>query len=74
MESLEYDTILLFYILENDIGHLAVGVNINIDFLGHYIEYKNLKYYYCETTSNGFNIGDIPSDINVEPEKKIPIN
>jgi len=74
MESLEYDTILLFYILDNDIGHLSVGVNIDIEFLGGYIEYKNLKYYYCETTSYGFNLGEIPSDINVEPKKIIPIN
>ena len=74
MESLDYDTVLLFYILENDIGHLAVGVNINIVFSGDYIEYKNIKYYYCETTSYGFNLGEIPLDINVEPKKIIPIN
>jgi len=74
MESLEYDTILLFYLLENDIGHLAVGVNINLDFSGDYIEYKNLKYYFCETTSYGFNLGEMPSDINVEPKKIIHID
>lgn len=73
IESLDYKTVLLFYIIENDIGHLAVGVNINYDYNGDFIEYNNLKYYYCETTSYGFNLGEIPTDINVEPEKIIPI-
>jgi hypothetical protein len=73
MESIDFDTVLLFYILENDIGHLAVGVNIQQDYSGHYIEYRSLKYYYCETTSYGFNLGEIPSDINTEPEKIIHI-
>ncbi len=73
MESLEYDTVLLFYVLDDNIGHLAVGVNIDIDLSGYFIEYKNMDYYYCETTSYGFNIGEIPSDIDTEP-KIIPIN
>ena len=73
MESLGYKTILLFYILDDDVGHLAVGVNINQEYSGKFIEYNNIKYYYCETTSYGFNLGEIPSDINVDPEKIIPI-
>jgi hypothetical protein len=74
MESLDYKTILLFYILDNDVGHLAVGVNINQDYSGKFIEYNTLKYYYCETTSYGFNLGEIPSDIDKEPERIIQIN
>ena len=74
MESLDYNTILLFYILDNDIGHLAVGVNISSYYSDNFIEYKNSKYYYCETTSYGYNLGEIPSDINIKPEKIIPID
>ncbi len=73
MDALEYHTVLLFYIVEEDVGHLAVGIHLKGEGYGEYVIYDTKKYYYCETTSYGFNIGEIPSDIKNEPDKIIPI-
>jgi len=73
IDALEYNTVLLFYVLEGDIGHLAVGIHLEGGSYGEYIIYNNEKYYYCETTSYGFNIGEIPSDIKNDPDKIIPV-
>ena len=66
MKSLSYDTVLLFYILKEDTGHLAVGIHLDEN-LGDYIVYNGNRYYYCETTTLGNNIGKRPSDIPNKP-------
>jgi transglutaminase-like putative cysteine protease len=73
MDALEYNTVLLFYIVEEDVGHLAVGIHLKGESYGEYVIYDSKKYHYCETTSYGFNIGEIPSDIKNEPDKIIPV-
>jgi len=73
MDNLGYDTVLLFYIINEDVGHLATGVHIDEIIDGVTIEYEDQLYYYCETTSAGFNIGEKPSEIITEPEEIIPI-
>ncbi len=67
-----YEAVLLFYIIDDETGHLASGVSgITID--GYSVTYEGESYYYCETTSAGFSAGDKPNDIPDEPEKIIPI-
>ena len=73
MDALEYDTVLLFYVVEKDVGHLAVGIHLEGESYGEYVIYDGKKYYYCETTSYGFNIGEIPPDIKNEADKIIPV-
>ena len=63
------DTAVLFgtFVLEIGYGvvyinypnHLAVGVQ-GKDLLGYYFTFNDKKYYYCETTGDGWEIGDIP--------------
>lgn len=65
LKNLNYDTALLFYTWEkNDerIGHLAVGLHL-INGQGDYVtDEDNTKYYYCETTAENFDVGEIPDD------------
>jgi len=73
IKNTNYDVIMLFYVIDDETGHLASGVCINENIAGNIIEYKNKNYYYCETTSKGFVIGDKPDDIPDEPEMIIDI-
>ncbi len=57
LESMNYDLILI-----NPPGHMAVGVNV--DTYGSYWTFDEKQYYYLETTSVGWEIGDIPDDYN----------
>ena len=41
--------------------HYAVGV-LGKDLPGYYWTYNNKTYYYCETTGEGFKIGEIPDE------------
>ena len=68
-----YDVILL---LSRELGHSAVAVSVKqSEILGYInnarledvtIEINGRKYYYCETTTDGFMIGDINEGINVD--------
>ena len=68
-----YDVILL---LSRELGHSAVAVSVKqSEILGFInndrledvtIEINGRKYYYCETTTDGFMIGDINDGINVD--------
>ena len=45
-------------------GHMAVGVSTtNVNVQGSYYEYNGKKYFYLETTGDGFQIGQTPSSI-----------
>ena len=73
MDALGYDAALLFYALEDDIGHLAVGIHIDGDH-GEYVEDKDGKrYYYCETTNSVYRFGEIPPDMSSTPDKIIQV-
>jgi len=73
MDALGYDTALLFYVLEGDIGHLAVGVHIDGNH-GEYIQNNDgKKYYYCETTNSIYGLGEIPPDMSDTPDQVIPV-
>jgi predicted transglutaminase-like cysteine proteinase len=74
IENMDYDAVLLFYIVDEDIGHLATGVS-GVDIQdGDSERYDDASYYYCETTSVGFRIGEKPKDIPEKAEKIIPVN
>ncbi|UCF49346.1 MAG: hypothetical protein JSU91_06240, partial [Thermoplasmatales archaeon] len=73
MDALGYDVVLLFYKLEDkNSGHLAVGVHLQGDH-GAYVEDDGKKYFYCETTTSQFNIGQLPDEIDGEPKKIIHV-
>ena len=73
MGALGYDTVLLYYILEEDVGHLAVGIHLNGN-PGEYVVYTDgKKYFYCETTTVGSNVGELPSDIPSKPDKIVKV-
>ncbi len=40
--------------------HMAAGVAGEGDISGYYYEYDGRNYYYCETTGEGWRLGDIP--------------
>jgi hypothetical protein len=56
MEALNYDTALLFF---DD--HMAAGLNCTGAY-GTYYDVGDIRYYYCETTSTGWHVGDKPED------------
>ena len=68
-----YDVIML---LSRELGHSAVAVSVKGNETLNYLASDNLdevtveingrKYYYCETTTDGFLIGDITDGINVD--------
>jgi len=76
MDALGYDTVLLLYNVEQEgkkLGHLAVGIHLEGNH-GSYVEDNTGKrYYYCETTTASFVVGQLPSNIEGEPERIIYI-
>lgn len=68
IENTDFDAVMLFYVINDTAGHLSSGVNINENIPGYYVEYNNQRYYYCETTSRGFYIGEKPDEIPDDPE------
>ena len=63
----------MFYIIDDNIGHLATGVSDLTVPDGYFVSYQDKSYYYCETTSIGFTVGEKPNDITEEPEKIIQV-
>jgi len=67
------DTSILFITLIRILGydsvfiefpdHLAVGVKFGETISGEYYEHGGKRYYYCETTGYGGEIGDIPREL-----------
>jgi hypothetical protein len=77
LDVLDYDVALLYYSWKEDdksLGHLAVGVSLDEDY-GSYVSAENgKKYFYCETTSENFLIGEKPEKIKEEPKRIIIID
>ncbi len=73
MENVDVDSVLLFYVLDDTNGHLATGIQSDENISGTVIDYKQKSYYYCETTSVGFAVGEKPSEIPDDPETIIPL-
>jgi hypothetical protein len=54
-------------------GHAAVGVEVPNDVPGAYLEHEGIRYYYCETTTEGFMVGTLPADIDPSQISFIPV-
>lgn len=76
MDILDYDVALLYYTWEEDnkpVGHLAVGIHLEGNH-GNYVEDDTgKKYYYCETTTPAYVIGELPKEIEDKTAKIIHI-
>jgi hypothetical protein len=59
-EAMGYDAVILFLP-----GHAAVGVASG-DGSGTYVSEGGVRYYYCETTSPGFELGELPYGLEGE--------
>lgn len=58
------DDAVLFELLpqQGNVGHMAVGL-WGQGYTGTYVSYEGRDYYYCETTSPGWRIGEMPQDL-----------
>ena len=54
-------------------GHVAVGVEVPHDVPGAYFERDGVRYYYCETTDEGWIVGDLPPEVVVNDIVVLPI-
>ncbi|RHS88717.1 hypothetical protein [Clostridium sp. AM42-4] len=52
--------------------HMALGI-AGTDIPGSYYERNGKKYYYVETTSSGWKIGDIPNEYRCQKAEVVPI-
>jgi len=73
MKNLDYDMVLLFYVLDDGTGHLASGVHFDTSLDFDAIYYNDIPYYYAETTNNGFIVGKRPDGIPEEPQQIIAL-
>ena len=51
-------------------GHAALAVEGAEGLPGTFISHKGKKYYFCETTVDGWRVGEVPSDINLDEFKR----
>jgi hypothetical protein len=63
LESTGHDAVLLIFI---DASHAAVGAACP-GASGDYFPYRGVRYFYCETTSSGWLLGEEPADIQDSP-------
>lgn len=68
LRALGYDVVLLGLP-----GHMAVGVKGASNLPGTYYLYHDVRYYYLETTGNGWGIGQIPNEYHHVKAKVIPV-
>jgi hypothetical protein len=54
-------------------GHAALGVEAPTDVEGEFVVHEGRRYYYCETTAEGFKIGHLPSDIDPASLRLAPL-
>lgn len=66
LESMGYNVSLL--LLPN---HMAVGVEVNAT--GVHWTVNNVTYYYLETTTEGWEIGEVPKEFNYEAAEVFPV-
>jgi len=53
--------------------HVAIGVEVAEGLPGDYVDFEGRRYYFCETTSTGWRMGDVPSTVRSETFTPIPI-
>jgi predicted transglutaminase-like cysteine proteinase len=66
MDYLGYDTALLFYSWKDEngdsVGHLAVGLHLDGIHGSYVLDNEGKKYYYCETTTEDYVVGQLPNN------------
>ena len=62
----------VFIVLAGEPGHLAVGVK-GEDFSGTYYDDQGSRYYYAETTSSGWRIGEMPDEYRSQKATIVPV-
>ncbi|WP_135533689.1 hypothetical protein [Halostella pelagica] len=60
LDQMGYATVLL--VLRNE-NHMALGVAGDESIEGSYYDHDGRQYYYVETTAPGWNVGELPPDI-----------
>lgn len=69
LRELNYDTVLIQFS-----DHMAAGIKGNESLPGNYFEQDGKRYYYVETTSPGWDIGEMPEQIADQPAKILTLN
>ena len=52
-------------------GHAALAVEGAEGLPGTFMLHKGKKYYFCETTVDGWRVGEVPPDINLDEFKRL---
>ena len=68
LHEMGYDVVLLKFT-----SHMALGIKAGGDMQGKYYTYDGTNYYYVETTSPNWNIGDIPGDLEGQTPIILPM-
>lgn len=66
LKAMGYDAVLIRYTapVEGEAGHMAVGVAVPGEVAGGYsYQYNGRTYYYLETTSTSWRLGQMPPDV-----------
>lgn len=69
LRELGYGTVLIQFT-----DHMAVGVKGEESIQGSYYEVDGIRYYYVETTSTGWGIGDVPDQMKGQSARILPLN
>lgn len=69
LRELGYGTVLIQFQ-----DHMAVGVKGEASIPGSYFEMDGIRYYYVETTSPGWDIGDVPEQMEDQPAKILKLD
>jgi len=64
LQAMGYDAVLIRFdpVRERDAGHMAVGVAVSGVSGGYSYTHDDEQYYYLETTSTSWTVGEIPSE------------
>ena len=69
LRELGYGTVLVQFP-----NHMGVGVRGEDSLPGNYYEVDGVRYYYVETTSKGWSIGELPDQMKNQPAKILSLN
>ncbi|WP_432559342.1 hypothetical protein [Granulicoccus sp. GXG6511] len=68
LRRLGHDVVVLFLP-----SHAALGVAVPDGIPGHFVEHEGQRYYYCETTGEGWRVGELPSGHEGEDVEIYPV-
>lgn len=71
-EPFNYGMILIYLPYENP-DHIGLGIRGNETVNGSYYTYEEDRYFYQETTGEGWELGELPEDYKDESAKLIPL-